>query len=72
MDIVSKLRRWSREGRKGEDARHETLIKLRPDSDLLLLLYFKAGGAHATVWATDLSSTYAPELNVVGSASGGL
>lgn len=31
-----------------------------------------SGGGHATAWANELSQTYAPELNLVGSAQGGV
>lgn len=30
-----------------------------------------SGGAHATAWADELASSYAPELNIIGAAEGG-
>lgn len=30
-----------------------------------------SGGAHAAAWAAQLSGEYAPDVNVVGSVSGG-
>lgn len=35
-------------------------------------LWGYSGGAHATGWATQLQPSYAPELNVVGAATGGI
>jgi len=43
--------------------------KLAKDSQVGFLGY--SGGASATVWATNLHESYAPELNVVGAAHGG-
>lgn len=34
-------------------------------------LYGYSGGAHATVWGTEMHESYAPEINVVGAAHGG-
>lgn len=35
-------------------------------------LYGYSGGGFATMWAAELAGTYAPELNIVGAAAGGL
>jgi len=42
---------------------------LATDSQIGLLGY--SGGASATVWATNMHESYAPELNVIGAAHGG-
>ncbi len=39
-------------------------------SDSPVLLYGYSGGGHATAWAAELASTYAPELPVLGAAAG--
>ncbi|CAO1624284.1 unnamed protein product [Parajaminaea phylloscopi] len=36
-----------------------------------ITFYGYSGGAHATVWATELHDSYAPELNIVGATHGG-
>lgn len=33
--------------------------------------YGYSGGAHATVWATSLAGSYAPDINIIGAAYGG-
>lgn len=40
-------------------------------SDSKVALEGYSGGAHATVWATSLAESYAPELNIVGASHGG-
>lgn len=34
-------------------------------------MYGYSGGAHATVWAETLAGSYAPEINIIGTAHGG-
>jgi hypothetical protein len=44
-------------------------FQLPMDAEAALLGY--SGGAHATVWADNMASTYAPDINIIGSISGG-
>lgn len=48
----------------------QALTKLGPDTPTALWGY--SGGALASQWANELKSTYAPELNIVGVAAGGV
>jgi Secretory lipase len=43
---------------------------LRPDTPVGLMGY--SGGGHASVWGAEAAPTYAPELNIVGAAAGGV
>ncbi|MFM9377267.1 lipase family protein [Gordonia sp. VNK21] len=45
-------------------------LKVAPDAKITMTGY--SGGAIATGWAAELHKTYAPELNVVGAAMGGV
>ncbi|WP_027502971.1 lipase family protein [Rhodococcus sp. UNC363MFTsu5.1] len=37
-----------------------------------VVLYGYSGGGHATAWAAEQKATYAPELNIIGAAEGGV
>ncbi|MFE3079952.1 lipase family protein [Nocardia tengchongensis] len=37
-----------------------------------IVMYGYSGGGHATAWAAELKQSYAPELNVLGAAEGGV
>ncbi|WP_165497069.1 lipase family protein [Rhodococcus sp. ABRD24] len=37
-----------------------------------IVMYGYSGGGQATAWATELKASYAPELNVIGAAEGGV
>ncbi|UZJ53719.1 hypothetical protein CBS101457_003039 [Exobasidium rhododendri] len=43
--------------------------ELAQDAQVALLGY--SGGGHATVWASQLAPTYAPDVNIIGDISGG-
>jgi Secretory lipase len=43
---------------------------LRPDTPVGLMGY--SGGGHASVWGAEAAPSYAPELNIVGAAAGGV
>jgi hypothetical protein len=64
----------------GQQEGHATLDGIRaalalPQADLAakapVALNGYSGGAHATAWADELASSYAPELNIIGAAEGG-
>lgn len=42
------------------------------NSDAEVVIWGYSGGAHATVWGAQLHPTYAPELNLLGAAMGGI
>jgi hypothetical protein len=42
---------------------------LSEGAEVVLLGY--SGGAHATVWASNMASMYAPDVNIIGAISGG-
>ncbi|MFC4605608.1 lipase family protein [Rhodococcus kronopolitis] len=37
-----------------------------------IVMYGYSGGGHATAWAAEQKSSYAPELNIIGAAEGGV
>lgn len=43
---------------------------LKPNARVAMMGF--SGGGHATAWAAEMASTYAPELNIVGAAIGGV
>jgi triacylglycerol lipase len=51
-------------------AEHFAPAELGPDTPVGLWGY--SGGGFSTAWAAELQPSYAPELNVVGSAEGGV
>lgn len=59
------------EGQAGLDGIRAALSSASLPGTSKVVLYGYSGGGHATAWMTNLAPTYAPELNVVGSAHGG-
>lgn len=59
------------EGQAGLDGIRAALASADLPTSTKIAMYGYSGGAHATAWMTNLAPTYAPELNVVGSAHGG-
>lgn len=67
----------------GRQAGHATLDAIRAAEQLSqanfkdgtatpVVMWGYSGGAQATAWATELQPTYAPELNILGAAEGGI
>lgn len=59
------------EGHAGLDGIRATISYLGLPDDTPTVLYGYSGGSHATGWIANLHESYAPELNIVGSATGG-
>lgn len=59
------------EGQAGLDGIRAAISYLGLPDDTATVLYGYSGGSHATGWMANLHETYAPELNIVGSATGG-
>lgn len=59
------------EGPAGLDGIRAAISYLGLPDDASTVLYGYSGGSFATAWMSNLHSSYAPELNIVGSATGG-
>lgn len=59
------------EGQAGLDGIRATISHLGLPKDVDTALYGYSGGSHATAWMANLHEFYAPEVNIVGSVTGG-
>ena len=59
------------EGQAGLDGIRAAISYLNLSEDTDTALYGYSGGSHATAWMANLHEFYAPEINIVGSVTGG-
>ena len=59
------------EGQAGLDGIRAAISYLNLPADTSTAIYGYSGGSHATAWMANLHEFYAPEINIVGSATGG-